>query len=125
MPGITLDAGALIAIERASPKMQALLDEATLANLGVNIPAGVLAQVWRGSPRQARLSRLLRLVNVAVAPLDEPNAKAAGALCARTQTKDPIDASVVLIARRFDNAVITGDPTDLRRIDPTLRIISI
>ena len=44
MPGVTLDTGALIAIERADRKMQALLDEAHAAELPIDIPAGPLAQ---------------------------------------------------------------------------------
>lgn len=30
---------------------------------------------------------------------------------------DVIDASVVLLARRYDAIVVTSDPTDIRRID--------
>jgi predicted nucleic acid-binding protein len=125
MPGITLDTGALIAIERASPRMQALLDEANLAGLHIDIPAGALAQAWRGTPRQARLARLLRLTNVTVRALDEANAKAAGALCGHSSTNDPIDASIVINARRNGHTVITSDPGDIHRLDPTLRIITI
>jgi hypothetical protein len=125
VPGVTLDTGALIAIERASPRMQALLDEASVAGLPIDIPAGVLAQAWRGTPRQARLTRLLRLTNVTVRPLDEANAKAAGALCGRTSTTDPIDASVVIIARRNQHSVITTDRDDSHRLDPGLRIVEI
>ena len=80
MRGAVLDAGALIAIERGNRRMQALLDEAHVAGAELTIPAGALAQSWRGTPRQARLARLLRLANVKVAPLDEPTAKAAGVL---------------------------------------------
>jgi hypothetical protein len=125
MPGITLDTGALIAIERASPRMQALLDEANLAGLTIDVPAGALAQAWRGTPRQARLARLLRITNVTVRPLDEAGAKAAGALCGHARTSDVIDASVVINARRNQHSVITSDPDDLHRLDPTVRIITI
>jgi hypothetical protein len=125
MPGVTLDAGALIAIERADRRMQALLDEAHTAGLPIDVPAGVLAQAWRGGPRQARLARTLRLPNVIVAVLDEPNAKAAGILCGQRRTSDPIDASVVLNARQRGHTVITSDPSDLRRLDPHLRIMTL
>ncbi|MGH8987309.1 MAG: PIN domain-containing protein [Acidimicrobiales bacterium] len=125
MPGVTLDAGALIAIERADRRMQALLDEAHAAGLPIDIPAGPLAQVWRSGSRQARLARTLHLTNVTVAALDEPTAKAAGTLCGQRDTYDPIDASVVLHARRHDQTVITSDPTDLRHLDAHLRIIEI
>src|SRR5436309_3373233 len=62
--GATLDTGALIAIERGSRRMQALLDEAAAAGAELAVPAGALAQAWRGTPRQARLSRFLRLPRV-------------------------------------------------------------
>jgi len=125
MPGVTLDAGALIAIERGDRKMQALLDEAHAAALPVDIPAGPLAQAWRSGPRQVRLARTLHLANVTVRPLDELHAKAAGILCGQRGTHDPIDASVVLNARRRDQAIITSDPADLRRLDAHVRIIEI
>lgn len=123
MPGVTLDAGALIAIERGDRRMQALLDEAHSAGLPIDIPAGVLAQAWRAGPRQARLARTLHLPNVTVPVLDEPNAKAAGILCGQRGTSDPVDASVVINARHRNQSVVTGDPEDLRRLDPNLRIV--
>ena len=125
MPGVTLDTGALIAIERADPKMQALLDEAHAAGLPIDIPAGPLARAWRSGPRQVRLARTLHLANVTVPGLDEPNAKAAGILCGQRGTRDPIDASVVLNARRRDQSVVTSDPADLRHLDAHVRIIQI
>jgi len=125
MPGVTLDTAALIAIERADRRMQALLDEAHVAGLPIDIPAGPLAQAWRFGPRQVRLARTLHLANVSVPALDETNAKAAGVLCGQRGTDDPIDASVVLNARRRDQSVVTGDPADLRRLDPHVRIIEI
>jgi len=123
MPGVTLDTGALIAIERADRKMQALLDEAHAAGLPIDIPAGPLAQAWRSGPRQVRLVRTLHLANVTVLALDEPNAKSAGILCGRRGTRDAIDASVVLNARRRDQAIITSDPADLRHLDAPVCII--
>jgi hypothetical protein len=72
MPGVTLDTGALIAIERADRRMQALLDEAHAAGLPIDIPAGPLSQAWRSGPRQARLARTLHLANVAVPALMNP-----------------------------------------------------
>jgi hypothetical protein len=125
MPGVTLDTGALIAIERADRRMQALLDEAHAAGLSIDIPAGALAQAWRAGPRQARLARTLHLPNVTVPALDEPNAKAAGILCGQRGTNDPIDASVVLNARQRHHIVITSDPADLRQLDPQLPIVAL
>ena len=125
MPGVTLDTGALIAIERADRRMQALLDEAHAAGLPIDIPAGPLARAWRSGPRQARIARTLHLANVSVPALDGPNAKAAGILCGQRGTRDPIDASVVLNARRRDQTVITSDPAVLRHLDAQVRVVEL
>jgi predicted nucleic acid-binding protein len=123
--GITLDTGALIAIERGSRRLQALLDEAAAHGADIAVPAGVVAQAWRASPRQALLSRFLRLTEVTTVVLDEAEAKAAGALCGRAGTADVVDASVVICARSRGHAVLTGDTSDLAVLDPTLRVIDL
>jgi hypothetical protein len=125
MPGATLDTGALIGIERGDRRMQALLDEASAAGLTISVPAGILAQAWRRSSRQTRLTRFLGLPVVAVVPLDEPTARAAGVLCDRAGTDDVIDASAVVCARLQDHVVITSDPDELRRLDPRIRLVSL
>lgn len=123
--GITLDTGALIGIERGARRMQALLDEAWAVGITFSVPSEVLAQAWRGTPRQARLARFLRLPNVAVVPLDDGGARAAGVLCGRSGVNDVVDASVVVCAKLAGDTVVTTDPDDLRRLDPELRIIAI
>lgn len=121
--GATLDTGALIAIERGTRRMQALLDEAAIADAVLAVPAAVVAQAWRGQPRQVRLARFLRQRNVEVVQLDNPAARAAGVLCGRAGTDDVVDASVVLCARQRHHDVVTSDPDDLRLLDPTLRLL--
>lgn len=123
--GLVADAGALIAIERADPRATALLERVVGLRGSILVPAGALAQVWRGSPRQARLARLLKAPEVAVEPLDESGAKLAGVLCRRSQSSDVVDASVALCARRHRLPVVTSDPDDLLRIDRTLRVVAI
>jgi predicted nucleic acid-binding protein len=123
--GVTLDTGALIAIERGDPRLQALLDEAHAVDADLAVPAGVVAQAWRSATRQTRLARFLRLATVTVVPLDEPEARAAGALCGHVGTTDVVDASVVICARDRDHAVISSDPDDLAALDPTLRIVAL
>lgn len=104
--------------------MQALLDEAGAAGAEIAVPAGVTAQAWRGSVRQARLARFLALGIVESVPLDEPEARASGALCAHSGTADVIDASVVVCARARGHAVVSSDRDDLERLDPDLRVIA-
>jgi len=125
MAGIALDAGALIAIERSDPRLQALLYEAHAAGADLVVPAGVVAQAWRDGTRQARLARFLRLPKVAVVPLDETEARAAGALCGHTKSACVIDASVVICAHSRGHAVLSSDPDALAALDPTLRIIAV
>lgn len=125
MPGITLDTGALIAVERGDRRLQALLDEATATGSDLAVPAGVIAQAWRGSLRQARLARFLALSSVTAVVLDEPEARAAGALCGRAGTADVVDASVVICARARGHSVVTGDPDDIAALDPALRLVTL
>ena len=50
-------------------------------------------------------------------------AQAAGVLCGKSKTRDVIDASVVLLGRRHRAKVVTSDPKDLLRIDPSLETV--
>jgi hypothetical protein len=58
-----------------------------------------------------------------VESLHERMARQAGALCGRAGTSDVVDASVVLVAQMHGHAVVTSDPGDLAKLDPTLRLI--
>lgn len=124
-PGLTLDAGALIALERNSQELRSLLGSLLLRERQVTVPAGALAQAWRGSPRQHELARLLGAEDVEMAPLDLNQALAAGVLLAASGGKDVIDASVVITARERGHWVATSDASDLRRLDPDLPIIEV
>jgi len=123
--GLTLDTGALIALERGDERVRAVLALALQQGRPIRVPAGVVGQVWRGGRRQAAVSRFLRAREVDVQALDEPLARAAGELCGAAGTSDVIDASVVLSARGRGDAVLTSDPDDLRRLDRTLRIVRV
>jgi hypothetical protein len=115
--GLTLDAGALIALDRGDRRILCLLQLAHADRRRIRIPAGVLGQVWRNGSRQALLARFLRARDVEVLPLDETLARAAGELCGAAGTSDVIDASVMLVARTHGDGVLTSDPGDLRKLD--------
>jgi hypothetical protein len=122
-PGaVILDAGALIAFERADPRMRALLREALRRGTRLIVPAAVLGQVWRDGARQVVLRALLSGPTTEVPPLDRVLAEAAGILCGRTKTSDVVDASVVLVARATRGVVISSDVSDLLRLDPALAV---
>jgi predicted nucleic acid-binding protein len=123
MSGLTLDASALVAVERGDRHVISLLALTRANALTVTIPAGVVGQVWRDGRRQARLARLLASPEVEVEPLDEIRAREAGQLCGLRGTADVIDASVALGARRRGDRVVTSDVDDLRRLDPNVVLI--
>ena len=123
MSTLTLDSGALIAFERADRRCVVLLLEATKAGRTIVVPAGVLAQVWRDGARQARLARFFSIPEVTVVALDDELARAAGQRCGVSGTSDVIDASAALVGRRHGGVVVTSDPDDLHRLDPTLDLI--
>ncbi len=105
-----LDSGALIALARDDRPMWIRLKAAQLAGEVPVTHAGVLGQVWRGGPRQARLSHALS--GIVIHALDERVGRTAGELLAETGRADVIDAAVALLARDGDE-IITSDPEDL------------
>lgn len=114
---LALDAGALIALETA--RGRALLRRVAADGAPVIISAGALGQAWRAPGRQALLSALVKRDETMVVALDAAAAKACGLLLARSGTADVVDAHVVLSAReRGATAIVTGDATDLARLDP-------
>jgi len=120
---IVCDAGALFALERGSPKMRRLLTTSAAGNVHIAIPAGVLAQAWRGGTGpDAIVAALVGEPNVSVIPLDRELAMATGVLCKRVGTRDVVDASIVILARKLRAVVVSTDPDDLLRLDPTLEL---
>lgn len=110
---LVLDSGALVALERNERPMWARLKAAHLAGDLPLTHAGVLGQVWRGGPRQARLSQALAGIDVRA--LDEPLGRAAGQLLAVSGLADVIDAGVVLLAIDGDE-IVTVDREDLEQL---------
>jgi len=118
MPGVTYDAGALVAAERNDRRMWALHRRALERGLSPTLPAGVLGQAWRGGP-QPQLSRLL--AGCTIEDLTEVRSRAAGAACGRAASDDVIDATVVVGAVARGDIVVTSDPDDLAAIAAALR----
>lgn len=106
-----LDAGALVAVERSSRDVIALIKRERLAERTPITHGGIVGQVWRGGGRQANLARLLPGLDVVA--LDTDLGRRAGALLARSRTTDVIDAALALLAQDGDE-ILTSDPDDLR-----------
>jgi len=125
MPGITLDAGGLIALDRNDRRVVVLLARASETSGRVTVPATALAQAIRRPERQARLGRLIRQPTTDVIDLDRGDATKVGRLLAARATADVVDAHVVICARRSQQRVVTSDPEDLRRLDPKLQVVTV
>jgi hypothetical protein len=125
MPGVTLDAGGLIALDRNDRRVVVLLARASETRARVTVPASALAQAIRWPDRQVRLSRLIRQPTTSVIDLGRVDATSVGRLLAASGTSDITDAHVVICARRADQPVVTSDPSDLRQLDPALRLIAL
>ena len=123
--GVTLDAGALIALDRNDRRVVALLARASETSAQVTVPATALAQAIRNPARQARLARLIRQPGTNVIDLGRVDATGVGRLLTSSGTADVVDAHVVLCARRAGQAIATSDPDDLRHLDPSLTLITI
>ena len=113
---LVLDGGALIALGRDERPMWTRLKGAQSAGELPVTHAGVLGLVWRGGPRQARLSRALAGIDVRA--LDEPLGRTAGELLGAAGGSDVIDAAVVLLAHHGDD-IVTSDTDDFEVLAST------
>ena len=123
---VVLDAGGLIAFERADEGIAALIDHVARIQATVVVPASALAQVWRGAPRSARLSQLL--ANTESDPLDERRAKEVGERLGSRDKADVADAHVVCCALECNAIVVTSDRDDMEALaesDEPLTIVSV
>lgn len=125
MPGITFDAGGLIAVDKDDRRVTVLLARAAETRARVTVPASALAQAVRRPAVQVRLARLVRQPTTDVVPLDRVDATDVGRLLAASGTADVVDAHVVICARRAHQRVVTSDPDDLRLLDPTIELLRV
>jgi len=125
MPGVTLDAGAMIALDCNDRRVVVLLARARVTGARVTIPATALAQAIRRPDRQVRLARLVRQPTTDVIALDRVDATNVGRLLAASGTADIADAHVVICARRSEQHIVTSDPDGLRVLDPTVGLIAL
>lgn len=108
---MTIDSGPLIAFERQERRIEAWLQVATDRNLLLTVPAVVVAEVWRGGAKSARIARALSFCDLI--STTEEIAKHAGILLSATGTSNTIDAIVVATASLRRENVLTADYEDL------------
>ncbi len=108
---LVLDAGALVALAGNERRIWIRLKASQISGEPPVTHAGVLGQVWRGGPRQARLSHALSGVDVR--PLDERLGRSAGELLGASGRSDAVDAALALVSQDGDD-IVTSDHDDFR-----------
>jgi len=115
MKNVVLDAGALIALDRGLATVRGYVLLADRAKVALATSSAVVAQVWRGGGRQARLARFLGSDLVTEIPLDSEAGRRIGTLAAAVGSRDVVDGHVAIMALDHDAVVLTSDPDDIAR----------
>ena len=115
MKQVVLDAGALIALDKGSATARGYVLLADRGHLVLLTSSAVVAQVWRGGSRQARLARFLASDLVTELPLDLDAGRRIGVLGAAVGSSDVGDGHVALIGLDRGAVVLTSDPDDIAR----------
>lgn len=125
MIGLTLDTGALIALERRDRRMTVVVARAIAGGLPLTTPSAVLVEWWRGKSSARR--RILEAITVD--PLSADVARAAGeALGSVGPGPSPVDAVVMASAATRGDLVYTGDVDDLEKLRaffPGVRVLAV
>ena len=123
--GLTLDTGALLALDRAArrERVQNAIERVRRRGGSICIPTEVVAQAWR-SAQQIEMARLLK-TEIDFALMTPDAARRVGRLCATSGHADVVDVYVALCAKERHHAVVTSEPDDIARIDPSLPLIRV
>lgn len=116
--GLTYDTGALVAAQRNDRLLWSLHRAAVARGLPPTVPAGVLAEAWRGGS-QHRLSQVLK--GCAIEVLGEDQARDVGVMAGRSGLSDTVDLAVAEGALRRNDAVVTSNRTDIERAGDAVR----
>lgn len=120
MGALTLDSGALIALENRKAGMSKILEVARLDGRPILAPANAVAEWWRGGREQRDILSALTIVDVT-----EQIAKLAGEALAwlygrnreaRVNSLVTVDATVIATAALYGPDLYTGDSDDMRRL---------
>lgn len=125
MTGVTLDTGALIALDKNDRRVIAVLARALQVGAKVTVPTTCFAQAIRQPARQVRLARLIRQPGVVLKDLNGLDATQVGLLLSQSRTTDIVDAHVVICARRNAQSIMTSDVRDSQKLDPRARLIAV
>jgi predicted nucleic acid-binding protein len=130
MMSVTLDTGALIAMEKRKPRAMMLLKAAKEQRAELFVATPVVAEWWRGRNDGRDDIKL----GVTIVPLPLAAAEAAGTVLGHIRheserVKLAIDAMVMAFAAIYGGGLVyTSDPGDLMRLHgyfPSVRVLSI
>jgi len=110
---ITLDTGALIALERGGARMLRIVSAAVQSDTRITVPTVVVAEWWRGRASK-RMQRLLDGIDIE--PLDARLAKIAGDAIGAVRGATTLDAIVMASAAQRGDTVFTSDVEDLAHL---------
>ena len=117
---ITLDTGAMIALERNEKRMRQLLVDVQHRRVLLALPTAALVEWWRAEARQQRILD----TGIEIVPLSMRIAKNAGEAI-KVVKATPIDAIVMATAALRGDFVFTSDLKDLEALQtvfPTVRL---
>jgi len=124
MSGVTLDTGALIALERGKGAMSRRMRRLRETGITITVPAVVLIEWWRaGFGRRHRDI----LAPMHIEPTSGRIAKAAGEAISQ-QSASVVDAAVMASAALRGDVVFTSDLGDLGRLQahfPSVRLFGV
>ena len=109
--GLTLDAGALIAMGKRDRRMGVVLKAALAEDVPVTVPAPVLAQWWYSASKEPKAF----VDDLDVEPMCQKLAKRVGDALRKTGGSDVVDALVMVSAAARGDDVYTSDVGDLQK----------
>jgi predicted nucleic acid-binding protein len=125
MNGLTLDTGALVALERRDSRALSFVQAARQRREPITVPTAVIVEWWRG--QHGPTARLLAAF--AVEPLSDELARISGLALARVSKGPSVtDAVVMASAARRGDVVLTGDWEDLSKLQvvfPAVRLLRV
>jgi hypothetical protein len=94
------------------------------------LPRTVIAQVWRGGPRQANVERLIGAGRgpdgpVIIDELTAQRAKEIGVTIGKVSHPDIVDVHVALAAAERGHAVLTSDDADITAVGIDLVLVHV
>lgn len=122
--GVTLDTGALIALERRHQRVLAFMAAVQRRRVRATVPAPVVAEWWR---KRTDIRESI-LEAVVIEPMEADLAKLVGEALAEVRGGSLVDATVMASASRRGDIVLTADVEDLQRLGarfPNVRLLRV